>query len=269
AKYGANDARTARCLHELGKVLNQLGRTRDALPFLERAIAIAEQIDPHPPTLSDYLAEVGFAQYHQQRYEPARTAIERALELREQLFGTSSPEVAQSLHDLASVQHALAHFPQSEALEQRALRIAQASLPAGHPLVVNITHTLGTLYLDQGDYEHALPLLERAAELTDSSSMPVPDRVVALRDLARALDDQGQGKRAHAMAEQALVLGEEGLSPDHPFLWSVHLLLGGMDRREGRYESALEHFRHALEVCEATFTADSANVATILAERAT
>jgi CHAT domain-containing protein/tetratricopeptide (TPR) repeat protein len=268
ARYGADDARVIRCLHELASVLNTLGRSREALPVLDRAITMAEKVDPNHPALANCLSQVGFAQVHQQHYDAAKVAIERALALREKRFGPSSPDVAQSLGDLSAVYHAQAHFQQAEALAQKALQIAQATLPPHHFLVTSITHSLGLLFFDENQLERALPLLERAVELTDEDAGSTAlDHVVSLRDLARILDAQGQSDRARALAEKALAIGEERLSPDHPFLWPVHMLLGELDLHEGRHASALEHLRHALEICEAACSSDSVDVATILTER--
>jgi tetratricopeptide (TPR) repeat protein len=76
----------------------------------------------------EQLNQQGFQLYQQGQYEAAIPLAQRALEIRERLFGADHPDVATSLNNLAVLYHAQGRYSAAEPLYQRSLAIEETNL---------------------------------------------------------------------------------------------------------------------------------------------
>jgi tetratricopeptide (TPR) repeat protein len=81
AAYGPDDARVGLALSNVGEANSDAGRYDEAIPPLERAIAILEKIPAHIRTLQGALVNLGNVYYRQKKYAEAIPYFERALKL--------------------------------------------------------------------------------------------------------------------------------------------------------------------------------------------
>jgi hypothetical protein len=111
----------------------------------------------------DMLAHI----YHhaQNRFADAEACLRRALSIHEQIFGTSHPEVAAILNNLADAVVAQTRFAEALSYLQRALKVRELALGLDNIDVARNLDSLGALYSDQGKYAEALPFLRRSLEI--------------------------------------------------------------------------------------------------------
>ena len=99
-----------------------------------------------------------------------------------------SPDVAQSLNNLAQLYHAEGRYTDAEPLYKRSLAIREKTLGPDHPDVAASLNNLAELYRNQGRYADAEPLYKRSLAINEKSLGPDhPDVAASLNNLAFAL----------------------------------------------------------------------------------
>ena len=108
--------------------LYEQGRFREAIPHAKEAIAIAEREigadDVVYAALLDNLAGLYEAEMN---YAEARPLYRRALDIRVKAYGSTHPEVVNSLLILALIYDALGDYVAAEMMDERATEIIEAS----------------------------------------------------------------------------------------------------------------------------------------------
>ncbi|RRR75209.1 MAG: tetratricopeptide repeat-containing protein, partial [Candidatus Viridilinea halotolerans] len=124
AALGREDERAANLCGWMGRHLYELGAYPSAQPYMERALAIREQVlgAEHPQTATSLnnLAELYRAQGN---YGAALPLYERALAISEQVLGAEHPATATSLNNLAGLYRAQGNYGAALPLYERALAI--------------------------------------------------------------------------------------------------------------------------------------------------
>ena len=103
----------------------------------------------------------------QGHYREALSPAQKAVHLRESLFGPSHLKVAESLNDLGLVFHHLAEIDQALTVHERALRIRE-ELAGPHSAEVSesLTH-LARVWISKGEFRKAQDMLERALHIRE------------------------------------------------------------------------------------------------------
>jgi len=179
-----------------GDALTQAGRISEAVPELRRAVAILEPIAEHQYSarvrLAAALGVLGSAEGLSFHHDVARDLLLRCLAIEDADYGPTHPELARTLHDLATNEVHLRSFTEALAHYQRARKIAVGAYGENHHLVALTDYSIGNLELQRNNvvaarsfYDHAL------AELHASASPDHPDGAVfesAIGGLERATD---------------------------------------------------------------------------------
>ena len=94
--------RMARRVHRLGMAQHQAGRIGEAIPMLEKAVAIHEQtFGPEHLETGNQLTALGAVYRAQGKHEEAQKCLRRALKIHEKTRGVQSAEAIEDLHHLA------------------------------------------------------------------------------------------------------------------------------------------------------------------------
>jgi tetratricopeptide (TPR) repeat protein len=141
-------------LDMLGYHLDMLGDYARARPYLERALAIYEQVlgAEHPNTATS-LNNLGVLLQAQGDLAGALPYYERALMIREQVLGTEHPDTATSLNNLGYLLRAQGDLAGARSYYERALRMFRAALGEQHPLTQTVQNNLEAL-LAKGEGPH-------------------------------------------------------------------------------------------------------------------
>nr|XP_020748743.1 nephrocystin-3 isoform X4 [Odocoileus virginianus texanus]XP_020748744.1 nephrocystin-3 isoform X4 [Odocoileus virginianus texanus] len=99
-------------------------------------------------TLGRFLKDLGLL-------SQAVVPLQRSLEIRETALDPDHPQVAQSLHQLASVYVQWKKFGNAEQLYKQALEISENAYGSDHPHIARELEALATLYQKQDKYEQA------------------------------------------------------------------------------------------------------------------
>jgi Flp pilus assembly protein TadD len=90
-------------------------------------------------------------------FSEGRSALERALAIREKVLGPENPDTATSLNNLAFLLHAQGDLSAARPLCERTLAIREKVLGPEHPDTAMALNNLAFLLHDQGDLSAARP----------------------------------------------------------------------------------------------------------------
>jgi tetratricopeptide (TPR) repeat protein len=186
-------------------------------------------------------------------YAQARLLFERALAIREKVFGPEHPHTAASLNNLASLLRSQGEFAEARPLFERALAIWEKALGPEHPNVATILNNLALLLLEQRKIVEARPLYERALAIREKTLGPEhPDTAGSLNNLAMLLRAQGDLAGARPLFERALAISEKAFGPTHPFIATCLNNLALLLQSQGNFAGARPLFERTLAIYEKT-----------------
>ncbi|MGO9114517.1 MAG: tetratricopeptide repeat protein, partial [Thermoguttaceae bacterium] len=185
----------------------------------------------------------------QGKYSEAIPLLQEALNLQRQFLGYSSPILATSLNNLASLYQHRGDYARAEPLYRQALEIRKKVLGENHPGYAVSLNNLAGLYKAQGDYARAEPLYRQALEIRKKvlgeNHSSYATTVNNLADLYR---HQGEYARAEPLYRQALEIVKNALGENHPHYASSLNNLAGLYQDQGEYARAEPLFLQALEI---------------------
>jgi serine/threonine-protein kinase len=197
-----------------GDAYGQAGRAREAVTEISRVLpqieARAIRDRSARMLLTTALGQLAAAQV-QLNPELGKQTLERALALDEETFGPTHPEVAKTLHDLASAELQLELYQACEQHLQRAMKIFVASYGERHPMVGATYMTYAHLATSQGKLDDGRAMyLQAQAALTGVLPEDAPHFSAIEQGLGDIARSQDNCKEAIPHFEKALKLLEAG-----------------------------------------------------------
>ncbi|HZO75693.1 MAG TPA: FxSxx-COOH system tetratricopeptide repeat protein [Ktedonobacteraceae bacterium] len=185
------------------------------------------------------------------RYGEAEPLCQRALSIRERLFGAEHPEVASSLKRLAILYYEQGKYEAAEPLYQQALSIWERLGGLEHSEVASSLNNLAILYSEQGKYEAAEPLYQQALSIWEQRLGPEhPDVAYPLNNLASLYKEQGKYEAAEPLYRRALHIREQRWGPEHPLMATPLHGLANLYLDQGKYAEAEPLYRRVLHIRE-------------------
>ncbi len=195
----------------------------------------------------------------------ARSAYERALELRRQLFPPQHPELAWSISGLAAIDVEELAFVDAERRSREVLELRERALGPEHPDLIVSHTTLAAALTSQGKHDEAISVLERALAIGEAKLGVESPRLVGARsNLASALNRRGEYGRAKELYLGVLAHFEATRDADDPLVGLAHNNLGGSYLKLDDPGRALIHHRRALEIWEARFGREHPKIGLVL-----
>lgn len=221
------------------------------------------------------------------RYTEGESLFQRALQIREHLFGPEHLAVADTLTRLAQLLNENGEFDTVESIAKRALHIYQQH--PGHLGEAAACNSLGTLfvyhskfheaemflqraielyeqkrysgiwkplsnlavaYQYQEKYEQAELFYERALKVMETQELKDPRRAYILNNLGTLYKERGRYDRAEPLLQQSREIGEQRFGPDHHGVAYTLTALGDLYRLQKKYPEAEELLLRALDICE-------------------
>jgi tetratricopeptide (TPR) repeat protein len=222
--------------------LTGAGRYRDAKAEVDLLLVEAGTIG-HAPLLAE--AEYLHAEvlHRLAEHEPASAAYLRAIELAEPDDSTSARAwlglVFATGHSLAKYELADEYVRHADAAVQR----------IGSPAVLaaELLSHRGTIAHDQGDYDEAQALFERALAMREAEGVPPGTTRVNLGRTQAAL---GQIAVARATVQDAIGQLETRYGATHPIVAKTLTYLGSIEFDAGEYATAKSYYQRSLAIQE-------------------
>ena len=152
--------RMARRIHRLGMVHHQAGRSSEAIPMLEKAVAMYEEtFGPEHLETGNQLTALGAVYRAQGNHEAAQKCLRRALKIHEKTRGVQSPEAVQDLHHLAGSLEETGDLEGAATLYERTLLFKHRAIGGNMDELAELQMGMATLYVNWQNYSRARELL--------------------------------------------------------------------------------------------------------------
>ena len=220
----------------LAHVHRSLGSWRQANALAEQAVAL--RAGSTSDALADALVVYGDTARLNGGLADAEAAITRAIELREQRFGSRHLAVAEALHHLGLIRHEQGRDAEAEALHRRVLEMRE-HLGAPEDVVVSSLSELGLSLRSQSRFAEA-ETIYRDVLASRRRLLPAdhPRTLGAMRQLAQVLNYLGKNADAEALFRDALARADRVLGPDHPDAEGIANDLASLLHDRGRLAAA-------------------------------
>ncbi len=227
------------------------------IPHIQQCSTLIERHHLYSPESTRLLSQAGYFQSVHGFYPQAQLLHQQALTIREQVFGSADPAVAESLNALAILARARGDYEQAERLHQRALAIRKKSLGPCHPATAESLNNLGVLYLSQKNYEQAGTVLRQALSIREQSlGSEHPDTLIASINLAKLYIEKHTYEQARQLLNQALATGKRVLESGHPLIAHILNLLAVLSFEQGYYEQTETLWQQSLAIIKKSLGSD-------------
>jgi CHAT domain-containing protein/tetratricopeptide (TPR) repeat protein len=236
----------------------------------QRGLRLKEAgLGPEDPGIATTLHELGYILRLQRRTREARPLVERALAIREQVFGADAIQAAATRQLLALTDLDVRDFVHAEEHLRRALAVAERVEGPQGLLVASTCYFLGVAASFQADFDASVTWLRRAIDIFEAIRGPDhPDLAPSLDRFASSNEALGDLQTARQYFERAIRLTGRttGATQAQYFrLLEFAILLDAMgDTRE-----AIARGDEALSLAERLQGPESAGVAIALQRTAT
>ncbi|CAF3464339.1 unnamed protein product [Rotaria sp. Silwood1] len=218
----AHEEDLATTYSDFGWLLMNMGDTQKALDFHQRALNIRERILGHNnvDTAMSYNC-IGLVAAKTGDFDRALTCLEEALAIRQRCLSAYNPYTAMSYSSLGSYYEALSeHFQKknmrdkalqyrSQALDmnKQALLIYKTSVPPTHGILANSYASIGSIYLNQEQWQKAIEHLMACATIQRKKG--ISTLACTLNQLGQAYSGQGEYQQAITSYQEALTVAEK------------------------------------------------------------
>jgi CHAT domain-containing protein/tetratricopeptide (TPR) repeat protein len=250
------EAECRRMILEMRRRLDGEGHWKTVDARLGLAEALAQQ--KRTPAQRDALARArrlnaeGVALHLKGRLPDALPLLREALKANEAVLGTTHPDYATSLNNLAGLLHDMGSREAALPLFQKALKINEGALGKRHPNYANSLNSLALLLRDMGDARAALPLFREAFKVNEAAlGRRHSNYATGLNNLALTLAGMGDRRAALPLYREAVRVNEAALGKRHPNYATSLNNLAGLLQLMGDRRAALPLMEEALKVREA------------------
>ncbi len=175
-----------------------------------------------------------YLQYFIMKTKAARAQYERALSIREALFGKDHPRTLETLADLAWSVYYSGDKTSAKSMVRQAVNRIQEMAISNRPDMANTLNRLALFLNETGDHDQALILLQKTLDIRKTALGPLhPEVAHTLVDLGRVNLSQNHPEQALVAYEKALAILEKAYGPEHPELESVILEMIDMLEEKG------------------------------------
>lgn len=198
----------------------------------------------------------------QGRHDDALRGHQRALSLREAVFGPDSPLAARSHNNVGVTLRAMGRPKEAIAEFERALAIEERALTPDHPAVADTLNNLANALHEVGDNRTAAEHLQRSLAIRERAYGKASPKVAqALSNLGAVWLDADQPADALEALTRALAIKEATAGPGAPTVAVTLTNLATAQRRTGDLEGAFASDTRALEIRKAAFGPSSPELA--------
>lgn len=266
----------ATMMQVVGNVYRSLGLYKDAMPFLQKALALRRGFygDTHGEVATS-LNDLGNLLREKGDYGEADSILQSALALRERLADGPSLEVAESANDLAVLYSAMGRHYQADSLLRFSLTVREMLLGPDDDHVAETLNNLAVNLQSEGEFNRADSLMRRVLSMRRRAfGEKHPSVSTALSGLGFILQDKGELNEAGNFFRQALAMDRALYGDLHPEVSSDMYHIATVLQMNGKLDSAEAMFREVLAMDrkmlgnEHPYIApDINNIASVLSER--
>ncbi|MFN8653837.1 MAG: serine/threonine-protein kinase [Gemmatimonadales bacterium] len=234
------------------------------LTVIDRGLEEAQSLAEDPALQSELDLTLGVLYRQLGRFERADSLLQAALLIRRRTEGPDAAGVGPVLVALGELRMKQARYEESEAFAREGLAVATRRYPAGHQTIALATAALGQVLVERGQYDSAVPVIERAVRLQREWDSTSADYASAVGDLANAHFFAGHYPLADSLYHWELAMSRRRYGERHPHVAEDLSNLGQIQQMLGSYSSAEDYYRQAFDIARGWYGLDHPETASYL-----
>ena len=253
-------------LFEVSDPSEALGDTITAREILDKgAERIEKELSDQSEVQATLMNTMGLVYQSLGLYEQATPLLEKALSIRQQIFGNEHPKVAESMSNLAELTYFKCDYKAAEPLLRESLEMNRKLFGDEHIAVASSLNTLGNFLCDIGDYAVAEELLrESLAIYRKLLGNENQDVAMSINDLGLLYNAKGNYSKAEELLREALAIRRKIFGDVHPEVAHSIYYLGMFNYYKGNDSIAEELYRETLAIYRKIYGDVHPNVANSL-----
>lgn len=225
------------------------GDTVTARELLHRGLERAEALKNQKEVQSQMFETIGRVYRRLGQYQQSQELLNRALENRQNSYGTNHIETASSLDHLGMLLSDQGSYTEAESLLRQSLQIRQNIQEAGNPALAQTMNHLAYALRKQGHYGAAENLYRSSLNIRmQHFGNDHPLTVASMSSLGTTLHNKGDYKATEKLYREVLVRNRLLLKPDHPNVAMNLNNLGALLMNIGQFQEAAGLLNEALEI---------------------
>jgi serine/threonine protein kinase/tetratricopeptide (TPR) repeat protein len=238
-------------------VMGARGQYEEADRMGRLAQARVSRLEPGGALEASLAYNLGVLRYDEARFPEALAFLERALEIRLEIFGPQHHLVG-AVHNTIGNVHQQTSQPQlAREYYARALAIWTGAYGEQHPHVAYALTNTANVLKDLGEYDAAVEHYSRAFEIMSAvNDADHPDLANIRYNLCVMRWHIGDWPEAEQDCRRAIEVWEARLAKDHPTTASAYNVLGILLQDQGRFDAALEALKTAHDMQQRSLAPD-------------
>lgn len=227
--------------------LMELGNQEEALGILSGLdTRLTQNFDTSNSSNVDLLANVynnrGRAFKNLGQNQMALENLEKALDLKLQVFDEDNARIATLYHNMGVVYATVSEFEQAKEHAEKAYEIRLKVFNPNHQLVGSTLHLLSNIETALGNYDQAFDYIEKSIEINRRQHGATHFRyALAIREYARVLTETGFNEEAIEEISKAASIIENNYGTDHPYYGYMMFTYGEVCYNAGNYPDAVKY----------------------------
>jgi len=223
------------------------------ITIVDRGVQEAKTLNHDPKVQAELYQNLGGIYQKLGKFEPADSLLRSALDQRKLLFGSDSPEVAESLTALGLLRSDQAHLEEAEQLTRQGWEMGKRHLPPNHPAIAKATLAYGKVLAERGSYDQAIAALTEAVRLQSAPGVAPADLATSLSALADAHYRAGHYDACKSLYTRVLEMHRHIYGERHPLVADDLGSLAAVQRDLGYYSEAERLDRQALDIAQSYY----------------
>ena len=228
----------------LGESQLNLGRNDLALENLQKAESLFEEQNAQQ---AECLENLGIIYWNNGNLDLANQYHEKALRIRQEIFGKLSVEAADSYNNLGVINLGIDGFRASLYLS-RTRGIYEKAYGTDHPKVAFALINLASANADEGNTGDALDLLNKAENIWNNlyQEKPHPSKAFTYSSFGRIYGLEDKWEEAETFQTRALNMYKQLYGEKHPSVANAYFLLGKIKFEEGQWKDAIDIYQQSI-----------------------
>jgi serine/threonine protein kinase len=229
---------------------NELGRDVKVYDILDKAAKdIKTELKDQPEIEADINRTLGNTYVNLGEYDKAKPHLYNSLSINENLYGSESKQVAQSLHDIGLYYHWIGDYNLADSLYSKALTIYRKVLTEPTLALAENLNDYALIQSDLGDYDKAEKLFKESLVIFQNIGGEKYRNVAAvMNNLAITLHYKNDLEGAEEYYLKAQKLFIELFGENHPEVGSTYNNLAFVYMDKDDYNRAEEYFYKSYEL---------------------
>ena len=221
----------------------------------QAASTIDQEMEAAPVNRARLMHIIGMAYVNLGDYDNGQVLMNRALEVRREVFGPDSLEVADSLNRLGNFHREFGRIGPAEAALREALEIRERLADGPDTDLADSYNNFGLFQRSIGNYQQAIEMLNRALAMHEAVTGPdAINQGAPLHNLAQAHHALGHYREARRLLQRSLEV-KRGVGLENRATYANSLAaLASVETDMGLLDEALEHRSRALEIRRIAYT---------------